>query len=62
MDDENKQVKKYCCHQHPMYDTLLCENPESHEGLHRAFYQGEMLRWGIPTYKEMYDVKKEKEK
>jgi hypothetical protein len=62
MSENNKQIKKQCCQVHPMYDTLTCENQEEHEGLHRAFYYGEYLRWGVPTYKEMYDVKKDKQR
>ena len=45
---------------HPMYENLQCENPESHEGLHRALYQGEWLRWGVPSEAEKYDVRRTK--
>jgi hypothetical protein len=53
---DNTEQNKNCCVVHPMYDTLLCENPEGHDGLHKAEYQGEWLRWGIPSQKERYDV------
>ena len=53
MEEKNK-----CSHHHPFYDTLLCEKPKGHEGLHSALMNYETLKWGIPTYEEMYDVKK----
>lgn len=53
--DKKPEVKS-CCLVHPMYEGLLCENAEGHDGLHRAQYQGEWLRWGVPSQKERYDV------
>ena len=52
----DEKQNKSCRVMHPMYENLQCENPESHEGLHRALYQGEWLRWGVPSQKERYDV------
>jgi len=52
--------KKLCCNRHPMYDTLTCHLEYGHEGLHRTSFHYETLKWGIPTYEEMYDVKKTK--
>ena len=57
---ENQPDKKDCQTAHPMYDTLICENSEGHEGSHKAFYQGESLRWGIPSQQEMYNAKRTK--
>lgn len=54
------EEKEKCQHNHPFYDTLVCEKQKYHEGLHSALMNYETLKWGIPTYEEMYDVKKVK--
>lgn len=54
------EEKDKCCRQHPFYDTLFCEKPKGHEGLHSALMNYETLKWGIPTYEEMYDCKRTK--
>lgn len=55
-----KQEKKKCCIVHTMYDTVVCDLDEGHVGLHKSIYQGETLRWGIPSQEEMYNVKRTK--
>lgn len=60
MEDKDKQVKQNCCGVHPMYDTVICENESGHIGLHKGYYQGEFLRWGIPSHDEMYNAKRTK--
>lgn len=57
MDQQIKE-KKLCCRPHPMYDTLLCDREYGHDGLHRTSFHYETLKWGVPTYEEMYDTKK----
>lgn len=54
------EEKEKCCRQHPMYDTLVCELSKGHEGLHRTSFHYETLKWGVPTYEEMYDTKRTK--
>lgn len=39
-----------------MYNESTCQNVENHDGLHFTYYQGEKLRWGVPSQKELYDV------
>ena len=55
------EEKEKCCRPHPFYDTLNCELLKGHEGLHRASFHYETLKWGIPTYEEMYDTKRTKQ-
>lgn len=52
----NKEKESSCISEHCMYQKLYCELQEGHEGLHRAIYQGELLRWGVPSEKEKYDA------
>lgn len=46
--------KKLCCIKHPMYDKLVCTKSEGHDGLHSARHEYDVLRWGVPSYEEMY--------
>ena len=57
---DKKTEVKTCCIVHTMYDTVVCELDEGHVGLHKSIYQGETLRWGIPSQEEMYNVKRTK--
>lgn len=52
------EEKEKCCRPHPMYDNLTCHLEKGHDGLHRTSFHYETLKWGIPTYEEMYDTKK----
>jgi hypothetical protein len=54
------EEKEKCSHIHPMYDTLTCQLPKGHEGLHKSLFHYETLKWGVPTYEEMYDSKRTK--
>lgn len=54
-----EEIKK-CCQPHPMYGTLTCHLDYGHEGLHKIFYNYELLRWGIPSFEELYESKRTK--
>lgn len=64
MDDTKEEntmpEKEFCDRPHPMYDTLTCNLLKGHEGLHKTSFHYETLKWGVPTYEEMYDVKRTK--
>lgn len=60
MTDDKPEQKKNCCAIHSMYDTLSCEKVEGHEGLHEGWHEGFILRWGIPSEAEKYDVRRTK--
>lgn len=60
MSEDKPEQKKNCCAIHTMYDTLLCEKQEGHEGLHEGYREGFQLRWGVPSEAEKYDVRRTK--
>lgn len=59
---ENQTNPKLCGKVHTMYENVTCKKCENHEGLHSAFYEGENLRWGVPSNEEMYNVVRKKDK